>query len=102
MRHAADVLAPQLARLDAAFCAQLDGYDARQRKALLGITPGAAARLLVAGKTLGAYLEQVAYNGRRLAKLNVSPREVLRALAAYDALLPDRLLDSLRPAVLLA
>ena len=102
LRRAADVLAPQVERLDAAFCARLGQYDARQRKALLGVTPGAAARLLVAGKAIGACLEQVDYNGRRLAKLNVAPDEVLRALAAYDGLLPDRGLDALRPAVVLA
>src|SRR5581483_8388416 len=102
LRRGADALAPQVERLDAAFCHRLARFDARQRKALVAIAPGAAVRLLVAGKSIGAYLEQVAYNGRRLAKLNVSPAEVLEALAAYDGLLPDRRLDRLRPPVVLA
>jgi signal transduction histidine kinase len=93
-RRAADALAPKLERLDATFCRQFPRYDTRQLKALLGITPGACVRLLVAGNTGGAYLEQVEYNGPQ--------GEVLRAMAAYDALLPDRSLDAFRPTVVLA
>jgi hypothetical protein len=45
-------------------------YDAAQIRAFLAITPGAASRL----RTLHQFMEQVEYNGRRLARLNVQPR----------------------------
>lgn len=102
LRRAADALAPHVERLNAEFRSQLSQYDARQRKALLEITPGAAARLLAAGKSMPQFLEQVGYNGRRLAKLNVAPGEVLKALAAYDHLQPDHGFESLHFAVVLA
>ena len=73
-----------------------------ERKALTEITPGAAARLLAAGKSVAQFLEQVDYNGRRLAKLNVAPDKVLKALAAYDRLLPDHSLRPLHSAIVLA
>ncbi len=59
------------------------GCDPRQLKALLLMTPGAAARLLCSGREEADFLEQVAYNSRRLAKLNVAPGEVMEALGEY-------------------
>jgi signal transduction histidine kinase len=102
LRRAADALAPHVESMHENFRRQLGQYDARQRKALIEITPGAAARLLVAGKSVAQFLEQVDYNGRRLAKLNVSPAEVLKILAAYDRLRPHHGLESLNAAVVLA
>ena len=64
LRRAADALAPRIEALDAAFCRQLGRYDARQRKALLGIAPGAGVRLLVAGKSMGSL--SVRCNGGRV------------------------------------
>jgi len=63
------------------------GLDPRQRSALAAITPGAAIRVLSRGGDLGTFLEQVEYNGRRLAKLNLTPRNVVDALATFDGLL---------------
>jgi len=63
------------------------GLDKRQRTALAAVTPGAAVRLLAKGGDLDTFLEQVEYNGRRLAKLNLTPKIVVEALAAYDRLL---------------
>ena len=86
-----------LPRLDAALQRRLkaaapsEPCDRRQVKALLLITSGAAARLASAGRPIAVFFEQVAYNGRRLAKLNVPPMEVLDALREYDREI-DRLL----------
>jgi signal transduction histidine kinase len=49
-------------------------------RALLAITPAAAARL----RTLDAFFEQVEYQGRRLAKLNVPLSEVTRILTVFS------------------
>ena len=65
--------------------------DARCLKALLAITPGAAARLISSGRPASDFFEQVAYNSRRLAKLNVPPKDVVNAISTYDREL-DRLL----------
>jgi signal transduction histidine kinase len=79
--------------LERRFAARLRelGFDRRQRKALQAVTPGAAARLLARRKPLAAFFEQVEYNGRRLAKLEVSPGAILRALGEYDRLLRTKL-----------
>ena len=78
-------IAPCAGRLDRCFQAWLrkGGYDRAQVRALLAITPAAAARL----GSLGRFLEQVDYSGRRLAKLNVSPTAVAEALEQFDQLL---------------
>ena len=93
---------PHLARVDAALRRFRSGYpaegprDARTHKALLSITPGAAARMAASGRPAADFFEQVAYNGRRLAKLNVPPKEVVDALCEYDREL-DGLLGGGRP-----
>jgi signal transduction histidine kinase len=61
--------------------------EPKQRAALAAITPGAAARVLASGRTLPHFIEQVEYNGRRLAKLNLPPNGILEALQEYDGLL---------------
>jgi len=78
--------------LDAAFMTWLGrrGFDARQAKSLGAINCGAAVRLLAQKKTLADFFEQVEYNGRRLAKLDVTPATVLDALSGYDRLLVRR------------
>jgi signal transduction histidine kinase len=58
------------------------GYSLRERRALLAVAPaaiGTAAR----GRAAEAFIEQVEYSGRRLAKLNVSPPRLLRALREF-------------------
>jgi signal transduction histidine kinase len=66
------------------------GYGPAQLPAFLAITPAAASRL----STLKRFIEQVEYNGRRLAKLNVSlsdARETLKAFGPLlEAVLPGR------------
>jgi signal transduction histidine kinase len=92
----ARLAAPHAPRLDAALRRRLKPCDARQIKALSLIASGAAARLLTAGRPVADFFEQVAYNSRRLAKLNVPPLDVVEALRAYDREL-DRLLTSHAP-----
>ncbi|MEQ1946556.1 MAG: GAF domain-containing sensor histidine kinase [Bryobacteraceae bacterium] len=62
-------------------------FEPKQRSALAAITPGAAARVLASGRSLPHFIEQVEYNGRRLAKLNLPPNGILEALQEYDRLL---------------
>ncbi|MFB3776931.1 MAG: sensor histidine kinase [Bryobacteraceae bacterium] len=83
------VLQPRLAALQRRFLERMRrlGYDPRQRKALAAITPGAAATIQAAGGLPQAFIEQAEYNGRRLAKLNLTPARVMRALQEYDRLL---------------
>jgi signal transduction histidine kinase len=97
----ARLIEPHLPRLDAALRRHLKANppagacDARQLKALSLITSGAAARLACAGRSPADFFEQVAYNSRRMAKLNVAPMGVVDALREYnreiDGLLAKRL-----------
>jgi len=89
----AKLLKPHADGLEERFLRQLKGlrYDQRQRSALAALTPGAAARVLARGRPPAEFLEQVEYNGRRLAKLNLPPHDVVEALAAYDGLLEPML-----------
>jgi signal transduction histidine kinase len=93
-----NLLKPHTADLDQRFRRRLKGkkYDAKQLKALSAITPGAAARILSADRHPADFFEQVEYSGRRLAKLNVTPTEIIGALRIYDSVL-DPLLKQLLP-----
>jgi two-component system sensor histidine kinase UhpB len=91
LRLLLNAVRPLADRLDRQFRALLRQrpYDAAQIRALLGIAPTAACRL----RTLDQFLEQVAYQGRRLARLNLPPVEVCEILREFDALL-DRAIES--------
>jgi len=82
LRRLARRLQPHLSSLQAELARRLreSSYDARQRKALEAISSLAAARILAAGRPLAAFFEQVDYNGRRLAKLDLTPTQILREL----------------------
>lgn len=84
----AKVLQPHLRRLEPQFLKRLRwlGYDPRQRKALAAITPGAAAAVLSARRLPPDFIEQVEYNGRRLANLKLAPDRIVRAFEEYDLL----------------
>ena len=71
-------------------------FQPKQRIALAAITPGAAARILARGQPPLKFIEQVEYNGRRLAKLNLPPSAILEALEEYDQLLSP-MLEALIP-----
>jgi signal transduction histidine kinase len=81
----ARALGPHLACLDRKSAELLRGrpFDRLQIRAFRAITPAAFARL----HSLPSFLEQVEYNGRRLAKLNVPPEEALEILRELDNLL---------------
>jgi signal transduction histidine kinase len=83
--------APLAAGLNRRFraCLRERPHEPALIRALLAITPAAASRL----RTLGAFVEQVEYNGRRMAKMNLPPGEAVETLGEFDRLL-DRALQS--------
>ncbi|HTS64679.1 MAG TPA: sensor histidine kinase [Candidatus Acidoferrales bacterium] len=96
LRLLARALVPISNRLEERFRAQLmeHAFDGVQSRALLAITPVAAARL----RTLDDFFEQVQYNGRRLAKLNLPPSEVIQTLAEFATEVESALDGSHAPA----
>jgi len=92
----AAVLKPHLAELDTSFRSRLRKlrHDPKQIKALSAITPGAAARILSTDRPAADFFELVEYSGRRLAKLNVPPAGIVRALREYDRVLDPVLILS--------
>src|SRR5580693_6500789 len=91
-------LLPHAETLDRRFLAKLKRgkfelrqFDPKIRVALASITPGAAARILASGQPPLKFIEQVEYNGRRLAKLNLPPSSIVEALQEYDRLLTPML-----------
>jgi len=89
-------IAPAADRLDRRFATLLrqHRYNAAQIRAFLAITPAAASRL----RSLDQFLEQVEYNGRRLAKLNVPPAAVNEVLREFGGLLDPVLAGQFEPA----
>ena len=83
------MLPPHARRLERRFLERLRqlGYDPRERRALAAITPGAAAAVFAARRLPPDFIEQVEYNGRRLAKLNLASGRIVRAFREYDRLL---------------
>jgi len=103
----AQVIAPAAAGLERKFLALLRKrrYGAIERRALLAISPCAAARL----GSIERFLDQVEYHGRRLAKCNLSPDAAGEVLRHFDELLEPLLhgrfgpsLEQLQWATLLA
>jgi signal transduction histidine kinase len=92
------LIRPHAAGLDRRFRQRLRTrkYDQKQLKALSAITPGAASKILGADRPPADFFEQVEYSGRRLAKLNVPPVDIISALHTYDTVL-DPLLKKLLP-----
>ncbi len=89
LERLAVLLQPESGRLEVRFLKRLEelGFEPRQRGALVYLTAGAAARVLASGGGPSQFLEQVEYHGRRLAKLNLSPGDIVLALREYDTLL---------------
>jgi signal transduction histidine kinase len=85
----ATILQPESSRLEMRFLHRLEqlGFEPRQRGALIYLTAGAAARVLGGGGSPAQFLEQVEYHGRRLAKLNLTPSDIVLALREYEELL---------------
>jgi len=70
------------------------GCDQAASKALLAVTPAAAAKL----GSLGPFLKQVEYSGRRLAKLNLPPALVSESLEQFHAVAGEVLDGQFAPA----
>jgi signal transduction histidine kinase len=85
----AELTAPHAELLERRFLSVLrkQKRSVAQQIALNAITIGAAARTMTTGGSLAAFFEQVAYSGRRLAKLNFPPNAIAAALREYDQLL---------------
>jgi len=98
LQRLAVLLEPHSAKIERRFMGRLRElqFEPKQRLALSAITPGAASRILASGQTPLKFIEQVEYNGRRLAKLNLPPSAILEALEEYDQLLGP-MLESLLP-----
>lgn len=95
LKRLAGLLAPHKRSLERRFLERLKSVtrDSREQAALLAITPGAVMQALAGERSPGAFLEHVEYFGRRLAKLNLPPNQIIAALEEYDRLL----LPLLRP-----
>ena len=87
------VLQPLINQLDKKFVRRLRdlGYPKPQIQGLSLITSGAAARTFQAGERGLQFFESVGRAGKWLAKLNLPPSEVMRALQEYDHLLQPHL-----------
>ncbi len=93
LQRLAVCLLPHAEALERKFVARLKrlGFEPIIRSALTSLTPGAAAFILGSGRPPLKFIEQVEYNGRRLAKLNISPSSIIEALQEYDNLLTPTL-----------
>ena len=89
-------IAPMADRLDRGFRAYLRqrAYEPALMRALLSVMPTAASRL----RTVPAFLEQIEYNGRRMAKFNLPPGEAFEILEEFDRLLNRALSGGFAPA----
>ena len=89
-------VAPMAGRLDRECRAYLRAspHEPALIRALLAITPAAASRL----RTIDAFLEQVEYNGRRIAKMNLPPGEAVEILGECDRLLEGAMEGRFAPA----
>ncbi|MEO8129808.1 MAG: GAF domain-containing sensor histidine kinase [Bryobacteraceae bacterium] len=93
LERLASVLEPYVGRIDKQYIRRLRalGYPKRQIEGLALITSGAAARKFQAGEKGLQFFESVSSAGKLLAKLNLPPSEVMRALQEYDHLLEPHL-----------
>jgi signal transduction histidine kinase len=93
----ARVIAPAAAGLERKFLALLRKrrYGAVERRALLAISPCAAARL----GSIEKFLEQVEYNGQRLAKCNLPPDAAGEVLRQFDEVLEPLLQGRFGPSL---
>jgi signal transduction histidine kinase len=93
LQRLAVLLEPHTEKIERKFLSRLRalGFEPKQRLALSAITPGAAAMILAQGHPALKFIEQVEYNGRRLAKLNLPPSAILEALEEYDLVLTPTL-----------
>jgi signal transduction histidine kinase len=98
LQKLAEFLLPHVETLDRRFLSKLKRrqfephqFEPKIMAALASLTPGAASRILAGGEPPVKFIEQVEYNGRRLAKLNIPPSSIVEALQEYDRLLTPTL-----------
>ncbi len=93
LQRLAVLIEPHTGKIERRFLNRLRalGFEPKQRIALAAITTGAAAGVLAHGQPALKFIEQVEYNGKRLAKLNLPPSAILEALQEYDQLLTPTL-----------
>ncbi len=101
LERLSSVIQPFAREIDTKFVRRLHelGYPKQQIQGLSLITSGAAARAYQAGGRGVQFFESVSSAGKWLAKLNLPPSEVMRALQEYDHLLQPHL-DTLSPETL--
>jgi signal transduction histidine kinase len=89
LERLSNVLEPYVAQIDRKFVRRLRdlGFPRPQIEGLSQITAGAAARKFQAGERGLHFFEAVTRAGKWLAKLNLPPSEVMRALQEYEHLL---------------
>jgi signal transduction histidine kinase len=85
----ASLLAPYAPQVKAEFLKQLSelGLTAEHQESLAAITALATCEILEQGGGLDDFLEQVEYRGRRLAKLGLTPSDVVGALRRFEAVM---------------
>lgn len=90
-------VAPRAAALEQRYKALLGamGFSGEHESGLTAITLGAASQMLSRGQSLADFLEHVEYRGRRLAKLGMTPAEVVSALRQLEDVLPEVLGEDL-------
>jgi signal transduction histidine kinase len=83
------LLEPLATALERKFRARLRPWrlDVRQERALCALTIGSICRLLAGGAPIARIFEEMEYQGRRLAKLDLKPEAILAALLEYDKVL---------------
>ena len=93
LERLASVLGPFLDLIDRNFSLRMHkmGFSAAYIAGLLQVTSGAAARAFKAGQSGLQFFESVGAVGRSLAKLNLPPSELVRALQEYDDLIQPHL-----------
>ena len=97
VRRLAQVIAPASPGLERKFLALLRKrrYGEVERRALMAISPCAVARL----GSIEKFIDQVDYNGRRLAKCNLSPEAAGQVLRQFDELLEPLLKGRFGPSL---
>lgn len=89
LQRLAVFLLPHADALERRFVQKLKAleFGPKIRGAMIALTTSAAAKILASGRPPLKFIEQVEYNGRRLAKLNLAPSSIVEALQEYDRLL---------------
>ena len=96
VRDLGRALEPRLGMLEKRYARRLkeEAFDAPRIAALTRITPLNAARFLINHQTLKHFFEDVEINGRHLARLNVAPEDVTRAIRICDEVIDTAVADS--------